>query len=175
MFPPLLHDLFFFTEKRMKPHPMIDNYAQDLSNTLNQGLCNDELNIPECSYDGNDCCRYSDPQNGNVNEHLEKHWYDENNIWYNTCETCTCIDPCLEFKKTDAFKNLFPNYNIDEYDRSQLGDGICQSENNFNQCEYDKTDCCPRDINDKCDGISTEADSQSKCDCKSGEFALNFV
>ena len=39
--------------------------------SIMDGFCNDEINIPECFYDGGDCCK--------------------NPVWNDLCTECKCI------------------------------------------------------------------------------------
>ena len=151
---------------------MISNNAQDLNGNPFQGICNDDLNIEECSFDGHDCCVSRNVENQDKPiDTAQTQWYDENNVWYKSCETCECKDPCkeflnsTEFKETPEFKKL--NCDINNYSRAQIGDGICDPCNNFPQCDYDFNDCCPKFRNDKC-LKDASAESESKCQCKSG-------
>ena len=44
----------------------------NLSVLMNDNFCHDEANVPECYYDGGDCCGYID---------------------LTFCSNCTCVDP----------------------------------------------------------------------------------
>ena len=54
------------------------------------------------------------------------------------------------------------------YNRTNLGNGICEDENNIVQCQFDGNDCCPKYVNDKCNNDTSTADGEDKCNCKSG-------
>ena len=174
--------MFYFvcsTEKRIRPHPMISNNAQDLNGNPFQGICNDDLNKEECSFDGNDCCSFRNVNSqASLNVTAQTQWYDDNNVWHKSCKTCECKDPCKEFLNSDEFKETSEfkklKCDINNYSRGQIGNDICDPCNNFPQCDYDGNDCCPKFRDDKC-FKDAPADSESKCQCKSGTHVFYIL
>ncbi|CAM9521815.1 unnamed protein product [Ectocarpus sp. 12 AP-2014] len=94
--------------------------AQDIGN----GRCNMGNNIEECGFDGGDCCEC-------------------------TCEdgeyTCgqyvgyACIDPDAACVDDDAVTvDMIENC----YDPSSIGNGVCNIQQNNEECAYDGGDCC---------------------------------
>ena len=79
---------------------------------IGDGLCEDENNVPQCDYDGGECCGIVD----------KKH-----------CKECKCKDPSF-----GPPKRTFPDKCIHEW----IGDGLCEDENNVPECDYDGGDCC---------------------------------
>ena len=106
----------------------------ELSNTwANDGICDDYGNIPECNYDGGDCCL---PLISNF-----------------VCYECFCYDDQSyhEFFETTApydDKNEIPNTcpeNLIEF----IGDGFCDDLTNVPICNLDGGDCCLDPKNDQ--------------------------
>ena len=86
---------------------------------IGDGLCHDENNNNICSYDGGDCC----------GENIDT-------------SNCTICLNCLKFKEMPGIPYIghCPIY-------AQIGDGICQDENNIDVCLYDGGDCCFAQVN----------------------------
>eukprot|EP00299_Pterocystis_sp_00344_P000471 c10126_g4_i2.p1 GENE.c10126_g4_i2~~c10126_g4_i2.p1 ORF type:complete len:1160 (-),score=371.89 c10126_g4_i2:73-3552(-) len=76
---------------------------------LGDGWCDSETNIPDCGFDGGDCCEGSCESSA---YECGVHGYD-------------CVDP--------EWNCLHPEWN---------GDGWCDEENNIPGCDYDGGDCC---------------------------------
>ena len=133
---------------------------------VNDGYCNDETNIPECNYDGGDCC-------GSC-------------INTDYCTNCTCIGNVIgngvpNALVGDGFCNdetnnadcnydhgdcCLSNVNTDHcsdctcyhqetcaagFHPPSIGDGFCNDETNNVECNFDGGDCCGSCINtDRC-------------------------
>ena len=82
-------------------------------NMVGDGVCNDESNNPECSYDGGDCCSNPDGYCDDVNNN-EVCFFDGGDC----CES-----------------NVNGNQNW-------IGDSRCDDINNNLACTYDGGDCC---------------------------------
>ena len=127
---------------------------------MNDKFCHDGNNVPECDWDGGDCC---DNEQIGWNDQCEDceclvcpepakvdntYCDDFNNIaacnwdgrdcctpeypdWNKFCQECKCLDPAQTCKKTDW-----------------LGDYYCDDELNHEACGWDGGDCCgnPGDI-----------------------------
>ena len=115
---------------------------------MNNGYCNDETNIPECNFDGGDCC-------GSC-------------IITDYCTNCTCIGNVIvngvpNALVGDGFCNDEINNANCSYDgwdccptSNLLGDGFCNDETNIPECMYDHGDCCLSNVN---------TDHCSECAC----------
>ncbi|CAN0447665.1 unnamed protein product [Ectocarpus sp. 12 AP-2014] len=91
---------------------------------IGDGYCSEDLNTPECAYDGGDCCSCTCQNN-----------FDDD--W--ACTTFACIDPeaaCVN--DDDITVDMFENcrYPVD------IGNGWCDEGNNNEACAYDGGDCC---------------------------------
>ena len=78
------------------------------------GICEDDVNVEECDYDGGDCCS----QDSNIN----------------FCDDCLCIQPHNEV--TEEWVSQCPWYPW------LVGDGNCDDFLNHQGCYHDKGDCC---------------------------------
>ena len=81
---------------------------------IGNGICEDDVNVEECHYDGGDCCE------------------PDSNI--NFCDDCLCIKP--HDKETEEWVSECPWYPW------LAGDGNCDDFLNHKGCHYDKGDCC---------------------------------
>jgi hypothetical protein len=150
-------------------HPLVGNE-----------FCNDETNIPECGYDGGDCCGCV------ITEH---------------CEDCACLGNITSGEITNSFvgnslcndemNNLNCNYdggdccgyNINLEHCSEctcfhqetclagvshafIGDSVCNDETNNAGCNYDGGDCCGYNIN---------SEHCTECTCFHQETCLSGV
>ena len=148
---------------------------------VGDGICNDETNIAECSYDNGDCCGY------NINsEH---------------CTECTCFhqETCLA-GVTHAFVgdgvcNDETNIAECDYDGGDCcgyginsehcnecncyaleictngvhplaGNGLCNDDTNIVECSYDGGDCC---------GSCVNTDYCTECQCLSGSNGFGIA
>ena len=94
-------------------------------------ICEDESNVPECGFDGGDCCL-------------------KNSVKSN-CTICNChlntiplFNPC-KYRKIKLFKkinNLDPVPDCDVKRIWSIGNGICSDELNNYPCNFDGGDCC---------------------------------
>ena len=122
---------------------------------MNDGYCQDSNNIPECDWDGGDCCN---------NEYFG---------WNTTCTNCTCRNPenescpdkslmndnfChdannlpeCDWDGGDCCNNQRPDWNqFCEYCQClecpyphTIGDSYCDDQNNILECNWDGGDCC---------------------------------
>ena len=155
---------------------------------VGDGLCNWLNNNPKCQNDAGDCCEGDTSfwgnwrHNNGCDEDLnnEACLYDKgaccrgnrNLIWdgvcqeYNNNPACEYDGgDCLECMHTDwiengqcKLENLSPHVLCHHY--AQIGDGICQDENNVDLCMYDGGDCCLAELNSaqctECHCISEE-------------------
>ena len=87
---------------------------------VGDGVCNDETNIVECSYDGGDCCPYP------------------NMVGNGICNDVTNNLECI-YDGGDCCSN--PN---------MVKDSICNDETNHIGCNYDGGDCCVNVNTDSC-------------------------
>ena len=102
-------------------HPLVGN-----------GICNDETNIPECHYDGGDCCQNPElAGNGICNDesNIQECYYDEGDCCLNkyVCPGCSCY--CQNFEL--------------------VGNQFCNNETNNVECNYDGGECCGPDLSCK--------------------------
>ena len=81
------------------------------------GICEDDVNVQECDYDGGDCCK----QDSNIN----------------FCDDCLCIQPHKEI--IEEWVSQCPWYPW------LVGDGNCDDFLNHQGCYHDKGDCCNAD------------------------------
>ena len=93
------------------------------------GLCDDANNIPECDFDGGDCC-------GHFKEKGQ-------------CEQCACLDD---------MHNYYENFPQWKCQSSLMYDGVCDMSNKDKSCRFDGFDCevhalCNEDLlqNHQCD------------------------
>ncbi|CAM9132154.1 unnamed protein product [Ectocarpus sp. 13 AM-2016] len=91
---------------------------------IGDGYCSEDLNTPECAYDGGDCCPCTCQD-------------DSDDDW--ACTTFACIDPeaaCVN--DDDITVDMVVNciYPVD------IGNGWCDGANNNEECGYDGGDCC---------------------------------
>ncbi|CAN0426585.1 unnamed protein product, partial [Ectocarpus sp. 12 AP-2014] len=101
---------------------MIENC--NWSTGIGDGYCSEDLNTPECAYDGGDCCSCT----------CESPYDDD---W--GCMWFACIDPeaaCVD--DDDITVDMFENC---RYPLS-VGNGWCDEGNNNEACGYDGGDCC---------------------------------
>lgn len=82
---------------------------------LGDGFCDDVNNVPECEYDGGDCCK-----NGHLNQFLY-------------CKKCECKDK--EHHKTRKCDAKCGS-------QEHKGDKYCDDDNNSCGCGWDGGDCC---------------------------------
>ena len=96
------------------------------------GYCDDRNNGAHCDYDGGDCC---------VKQEINDTF----------CQKCLChqgkganlFSQPTEYK--NAFSDLIEMEKLDFDNRCKslyIGDGMCDDENNNEQCQYDLGDCC---------------------------------
>ncbi len=90
------------------------------------GECDDANNVPECQYDGGDCCL----------EPLDK----------GVCTLCECIVPTTTTIKTTTTKTTTTGDGFDYtgcvwWPGVYFGDGICDSVTNNAECNWDGGDC----------------------------------
>jgi hypothetical protein len=79
-----------------------------------------EYNTEACGFDGGDCCQET---------------CDEQAHYGCTASTSHCLDPSTdEYRTSTALKFFCTEYNI--------GDGMCDTENNNELCSFDGGDCC---------------------------------
>ena len=102
------------------------------------GFCDDELNTPECGYDGGDCCIHKKKTDGLI--YLK--------AWDGFCEDCQC--------HTNG-----TNFGCDDYNKDLFKDGKCDASLNNPECFYDGGDCCKeaQGWDDACQ------DEPDKCQC----------
>ena len=159
----------------------------------NDGNCDDENNTEECDYDGGDCCtdtkkdhctlcECKDPEFQNhINQTItdchnpswvgDGHCDDENNN--PECDfdggDC-CLDEDHKHYKICDCKD--PNHTHTEICSKPMwiGDGNCDDENNFKECDYDDGDCCSDTKHLHCteclcktNGSSSEEDTPKTC------------
>ncbi|CAM9104677.1 unnamed protein product, partial [Hapterophycus canaliculatus] len=100
----------------------------DVAN-MGDGYCQNDNNIPECAYDGGDCCECTcvpliDTTTSST---------------FEGCKDFACIDPdspCVD--DDDVTLELFEKCGS----VVGIGDGYCQDSNNKEECGYDGGDCC---------------------------------
>ncbi len=105
------------------------------------GKCDDGNNIPECDYDGGDCCGCT--------------------VEAGMCTECQCLDPNNPFSNGNS-TNIFNESKTLRYYRvigddcceaHKMYDGKCDGQNNVAFCRYDGYDCC---LGDSTGGNSTK-------------------
>lgn len=90
---------------------------------LGDGYCDDEANVPECDFDGGDCCA------------------EETNNDY--CQVCQCFDDENGTNTTDQTPiNTTESCPYPAY----IGDGYCDDVTNIAACDFDGGDCCLDEI-----------------------------
>ncbi|CAN0440595.1 unnamed protein product, partial [Pylaiella littoralis] len=96
---------------------------------VGDGYCNQDNNIPECNYDGGDCCECT----------CEAPETDDD--WDGACGRWAgfaCIDPDAACVDDDSVTiDMIENCNAGE-----IGNGYCDNSNNNAECAYDGGDCC---------------------------------
>ena len=136
------------------------------------GFCDDDMNIPECDYDGQDCCRES------VIDYF--------------CIECRCYESGCEGTKIDGKNDTTTQSPLDQSENQNVsycirpqwvGDGECDQVCNTEWCEYDGGDCegvdpvnitmpnCPAEFwvnNGKCD----DEVNIPECDYDGGDCCL---
>jgi hypothetical protein len=82
---------------------------------IGDGFCDDETNVPECNWDGGDCC------------------FPESD--FTECDACECHGAVHD----NGYQN-----GLDEHGchPSWIGDGQCDDETNTLECQFDGGDCC---------------------------------
>ncbi len=90
---------------------------------VRDGVCDGPNNYVACDWDGGDCCTF---------------FVDRSN-----CDKDTCV--C---HKTLQIHNQPTDQNCLGVDLHTLQDGICQDENNVQDCFFDAGDCCLMPLND---------------------------
>ena len=146
------------------------------------GYCNDETNIPECNYDGGDCCGscintdyctnctcignvigngvpnalvgdgFCNDETNNANCSYDHGDCCLSNMNTDYCSNCTCY---LQETCVAGFHPL-------------VGDGFCNDETNNAGCYYDGLDCCRSPVN-------TELCSNCTCHGELKAFLFIFV
>ena len=102
--------------------------------TLGDGVCHYENNLPNCAFDGGDCCLSTNT----------------------TCDsTCHCLDPEAEENQQGLFLGECLG-NI-----TWVGDGWCDGLNNVVACGFDGGDCCSSTCN--ADGYVCGENSSFHC------------
>ena len=110
---------------------------------VGDGECDDQTNIPECFYDGGDCCV--------INSH-NTYWQGNRDQFDFTCFICECIGDPFQ-----ALQNSVGNYSNCPMPQ-WVGDYICDDETNIPECNYDDGDCCAR-------GSNADYFSCERCEC----------
>eukprot|EP00903_Cladosiphon_okamuranus_P005790 g5737.t1 len=96
--------------------------ACDWVTGIGNGWCNIGNNIPECNYDGGDCCECTCQVQ-----------------FSNGCQQFACVDPDAECVDDDDITvDMFENCDS----VLSIGDGYCNSGNNNAECGWDGGDCC---------------------------------
>eukprot|EP00903_Cladosiphon_okamuranus_P005789 g5736.t1 len=95
---------------------------------IGNGWCDIGNNIPECNYDGGDCCECTCQ--------FDEDWgYNGNNY----CQDFYCVDPEAACVDDD-------NITVDMLENCPyvfgIGDGYCNDDNNNELCGWDEGDCC---------------------------------
>ena len=143
------------------PDNVIDNVIGDeclMSHWIGDGFCDIENNNPECNWDGQDCCsadsKYVSQCCPGVSE----------SYWYETYSACTFNGP-IDPKCSCVEDTIFPTCTFPD----RKGDGICDLNNNNEQCHFDGGDC------DKCqdeymnDGRCHFFNNHTNCDFDGGD------
>eukprot|EP00752_Nemacystus_decipiens_P018362 g16473.t1 len=98
---------------------------------VGNGYCDLDMNIPECNYDGGDCCECTCEVAARADDYSDVH--------YAGCDAFACIDPeapCVEAS----------NVTIEMIETCDnvlgIGNGFCNRGNNNELCLYDGGDCC---------------------------------
>jgi hypothetical protein len=137
------NDTLIVVNKVIKGCPVHEN------NIINW-QCDDDLNIPECNYDNQECC-------GSVS--------------LSSCSECQCKDPRITNKRS-KFIIYIPVYNcyynmhhfvciLSDVTKCDFliskGDGKCDDGNNIKECQWDDGDCC---------GCFVDSGFCTECTCK---------
>jgi hypothetical protein len=167
---------------------LIPVFQSDCANLtlVGNGLCNDLTNIPECDFDGGDCCgscittefcsecqchgEYIDTVilnplvgNGYCNDITNNAGcnYDGGDC----CGTCINTEQCLDCEcKDEILGNGIHN--------ALVGNGFCDDETNYPNCNYDGFECCGWEINTVSNpGTYHEEYSCIECLCK-GKYTI---
>eukprot|EP00903_Cladosiphon_okamuranus_P014617 g13555.t1 len=106
--------------------------ACDWVPSIGNGYCDLDMNIPECNYDGGDCCECT----CQIDEYGDDYYSDGR---YSGCSHFACVDPeapCVD-------EDLITIDMVESCDNALgIGDGYCHSGNNNELCLYDGGDCC---------------------------------
>ena len=161
--------------------PGCDNVA-----LVGNGFCNDEINNPDCNYDGGDCCAMN--ANTDSCSDCSCHFIETCAAGYHPlvgngfCNDDTNIaecdydggDCCGYCVVTDYCEDCacLGNINSDEATNPLVGDGICNDETNIVECDYDGGDCCPNP-NMVGDAICHDDSNHLGCNYDGGDCCVN--
>eukprot|EP00752_Nemacystus_decipiens_P018357 g16468.t1 len=100
---------------------------------VGDGNCDMDMNIPECNYDGGDCCECT------CQPLIEPNDEDDRDPRVLGCFDFACLDPEAACFDDDSIT-------IDKLEECEnvlyIGDGKCNPGNNIELCAYDGGDCC---------------------------------
>ncbi len=123
-----------------------DTHACPEIHSVMDGLCDQENNIEECAYDGNDCCLSEDLMSCvNCNGH---------GCHCHETETSHCPDGGKKVTGLTSHYNL-KSTSLGEPDLDKcpesifhdlVSDGYCDDEANIEECAFDGGDCCLVDV-----------------------------
>ena len=155
-----------------------DNTTCPVWSLVGDGYCDDEANTPECEYDFNECCEAENDRSLCQNctcylseiktEEYKKEFcqnplcrlgdgycdlnYNKGQYFFDIGDCCLDVDQTgYSYPHIHANCIKSNNFCIPE----ELGDGICQDNNNGPYCDYDMGDCC----------LVTDQSNQECCNC----------
>ncbi|KAJ8908606.1 hypothetical protein NDN08_005311 [Rhodosorus marinus] len=123
----------------------MDRIGVPRSETAN-GFCQSCLNVEICDYDGGDCCVDTCERTILLDSDLPSL---ENEFFVRSCDPTKmkCIAPrtgTVACQFSEKFEGLPPGFENTECDNSspRKGNGICDADLNYPNCQYDGGDCC---------------------------------
>ena len=147
---------------------------------VGDGYCNDETNNIHCAFDGGDCCHslvvktfcsdckcLTGNSEGQMNHPLigDGYCHDEMNNATYSYDGGDCCGSCVVTKRCSECACLGQVTDNTGITNPLVGDGFCNDETNYAECNYDGGDCC---IN-----VNTDHCIECGCYCQNPELIGN--